>query len=308
MDKKPIQLQLNQINYNQGTQFRKDGDPKVQEEYAALMQEGAVFPPVDVVFDGQHYFLWDGFTRYFAATEIGAKEITCNVTKGSLRDAQILACSANKTNGQPRSPQTKRDIIKFLLADEIWGKKTHEKIAAHVGVTHSYVSRVVRETTRPDESENCTSTDTGASDSESPDFNEDEEEATTDVNTKKQSSKKAKTGKKESVVLDHNKKPVPKHLVPIFEGAGKVKAFVNELDDFHNRVKQSIKTDPLLWHFFIATSFSTDIGNLKRQLKAALPYAVCAYCGGSQNKDCQACKGSGFLNELRWNTVPEEMR
>ena len=304
---KPTQLPLTKISYNQGTQFRKDVDPKVQEEYAALMQEGVKFPPIDVVFDGQHYYLWDGFTRYFAATEIDAKTIACNVTKGSLRDAQILACSANKTNGQPRSSQTKRHIIEFLLADEVWGKKTHEEIASHVGVTHSYVSRIAKEITRVEKSDICTSTDISVRDSVTPEMSK-----KTSISHQKQRKtppQRTKQDKQENkLLLDKTGKSVPKHLIPVFERSVTIKGFVNELHDLHDRVKQSQKTDPLLWHFFVSTSFSTDIGNLKRQLKAALPHAVCGYCGGSHSENCKTCKGSGFLNELRWNTVPEEMR
>lgn len=302
-----IQLPLTKIAYNQGTQFRKDVDPKVQEEYAALMQEGVVFPPVEVVFDGQHHYLWDGFTRYFAATEIGAKTIACNVIKGSLRDAQILACSANKTNGQPRSSQTKRHIIEFLLGDEVWGKKTQEEIASHVGVTRGYVARITGDIKRLNVSDNVTSNDISVSDSEYP--AKQKESSFSAQKQGKTPTEKPKIDKKENkVFLDRVGKSVPKHLVPVFEQAATMKGFVNELDDLHSRVQLSIKTDPLLWHFFVATSFTTDIGNLKRQLKAALPHAVCGYCGGNHSENCKTCKGGGFLNELRWNTVPEEMK
>ncbi|MBN1123360.1 MAG: ParB-like nuclease domain-containing protein [Sedimentisphaerales bacterium] len=307
MNNKTTQLPLSQISYNQGTQFRKDGDPKVQEEYAALMQEGVVFPPIEVVFDGQHYYLWDGFTRYFAATEIGAETIACHITKGSLRDAQILACSANKTNGQPRSTQTKRHIIEFLLADEVWGKKTQDEIATHVGVTRGYVTRIAGENKRHGVSDNVTSNDIGVSDSITP--NSTKKSSISAHKQGKRTTQKSKADKKEKkVLLDKVGKPVPKHLVAVFEGVDVITGFVRELDDLHKRVQQSMKTDPLLWHFFVATSFSTDIGNLKRQLKAAMPHAVCAFCGGTHSKTCQACKGGGFLNELRWNTVPKEMK
>lgn len=300
-------LPLQEISYSQGTQFRKDGDPKVQEEYSALMQEGVVFPPIEVVFDGQHYYLWDGFTRYFAATEIGAETIDCHITKGSLRDAQILACSANKTNGQPRSSQTKRHIIEFLLADEVWGKKTQDEIASHVGVTRGYVARISGENKRHDVSDNVTSNDIGVSDSVNPESTKKSSIST--LKRGKQTTQKTKADKKEKkVFLDKVGKTVPEHLVPVFEGAAIIRSFVEELDDLHTRVKQSIKTDPLLWHFFVATSFSTDIANLKRQLKAAMPHAVCAFCGGTHSKTCQTCKGGGFLNELRWNTVPKEIK
>ena len=300
-------LPLQKICYDQGTQFRKDGDPKVQEEYAALMKEGVVFPPVEIIFDGQGYYLWDGFTRFFAATEIGAPHIACHVTNGSLRDAQILACSANKTNGQARSSQTKRGIIEFLLADDVWGKKTHEEMATHAGVTHSYVSRVARDITRADKSDICTSTDISAGDSGNPEI--EEESSFSDENQGKKTAVKSKKDKKEKkALLDKVGKLIPQQLVPVFERADTFKEFLDEINDLHKRVTQSITTDPLLWQFFVVTSFSTDIGNLKRQLKAAMPYAVCPYCGGTPSDTCKICKGGGFLNEIRWNTVPVEMK
>ena len=297
---KPTELSLMKISYNQGTQFRKDGDPKVQEEYAALMQEGVVFPPVEVVFDGDHYYLWDGFTRYFAAAEIGAKTIVCNITKGSLRDAQILACSANKTNGQPRSNHTKRGIIEFMLEDEDWGKKTQEEIASHVGVTRGYVARIAGDIRRHEESDNVTSNDISTKNSTSS-----KAKSKPAVSAQKQSKSAPKSKKN---ILDAKKKPVPEHLVPVFEGANSIKGYIGELVDLHNRINRSMKTDPLLWYFVSPSSLEAHIANVKRQLEATVPYAVCAYCGGNQSETCQACNGVGFLNQLRWNTVPEELR
>ena len=50
--------------------------------YAAMLKEGEPFPPVTVCFDGEVYWLKDGFHRLAVAKAAGADEIEAQVTLG----------------------------------------------------------------------------------------------------------------------------------------------------------------------------------------------------------------------------------
>jgi hypothetical protein len=97
-------------------------------------------------------------------------------------------------------------------------------------------------------------------------------------------------------------------LRPVFENRSKTYGYITRLKKLQEDIEKDMTEDPLYWHFFVKGSLDTDIKNLTRQLKAAMPYAVCRFCGGTAPENCLACKSSGFMNELRFNTVPEEIR
>ena len=56
-----IELQLNQIRTDGGTQPRAQLNYNTVTEYAESIEDGATFPPVEVMYDGSDYWLWDGF-------------------------------------------------------------------------------------------------------------------------------------------------------------------------------------------------------------------------------------------------------
>ena len=57
------------IRRDGGTQPRKILDQAAVEAYAEAMKKGAVFPPVTVFYDGEEYWLADGFHRMSAADD-----------------------------------------------------------------------------------------------------------------------------------------------------------------------------------------------------------------------------------------------
>ena len=77
-------LDLRLIRRDGGTQARAMLDQSVVDEYAALMKVGVEFPPVRTWFDGNAYWLSDGFQRSAAAQIIGAEAISAIILQGSL--------------------------------------------------------------------------------------------------------------------------------------------------------------------------------------------------------------------------------
>jgi len=95
-------LAIADIRIDGGTQQRPIDDDVVAK-YKSLMQDGKWDEtPVDVVFDGHSYWLWDGFHRLFAHRKLGKKYIPASVEEGTKRDARWFSFSANKALCSPK--------------------------------------------------------------------------------------------------------------------------------------------------------------------------------------------------------------
>ena len=70
------------IRCDGGTQPRAGIDQAVVDDYHSDMQAGAVFPPVELVYDGTDYWLWDGFHRFEAWRKDGDRLITRTCARG----------------------------------------------------------------------------------------------------------------------------------------------------------------------------------------------------------------------------------
>lgn len=133
-------LPLKSIRLDGGTQTRASLTPSVVSEYAEAMLAGEVFPPVCVCFDGEEYWLWDGFHRYHGATIAGLGCISAAIRPGMKRDALLLAVGANARHGLRRSNEDKRRVVLTLLQDEEWSRWSDREIARCAGVSQPFVS------------------------------------------------------------------------------------------------------------------------------------------------------------------------
>ena len=104
-------LPLAQVRFDADCQSRVCLDEETVAEYAFRMQEGAIFPPITVFFDGSEYWLADGFHRYAAwkglARERGdeaSAEVSAEIRQGTRLDAVRHALSANAHHGKRREP------------------------------------------------------------------------------------------------------------------------------------------------------------------------------------------------------------
>ena len=92
-------IKLNDIEVTTETQVRERICQATVDEYAQAIEEGAIFPPIELVEDGILYFIADGYHRYEAAKKIGKEAIEANVRQGSVRDAILIGLSANHNHG-----------------------------------------------------------------------------------------------------------------------------------------------------------------------------------------------------------------
>jgi hypothetical protein len=103
-----MKIKLSFITIDAGTQARDKINQDVVNDYAQLLSEGAVFPPV-VVF-GEKNILADGWHRYFAHRAAGIKEIEVESHEGGVREAIFYGFGANKHRGlQMNQADTKVD-------------------------------------------------------------------------------------------------------------------------------------------------------------------------------------------------------
>lgn len=123
---------------------RAEIDQNRVAEFVVKMKESP-FPPLTVYFDGQQYWLADGFHRYYAAEIIGRKKLQCLVAQGSCRDAILYALSASSSQSK-RTSLDKRRAVEKMLFDQDWSKWSDRKIARQCGVSHTLVAQIRKET------------------------------------------------------------------------------------------------------------------------------------------------------------------
>ena len=110
----------------------RDIDYVLVNEYTARMAEGDEFPPVDVVTDGQTYWLVDGWQRLEAASHNGIDVFKCSITKGDRRTGLLASVSTNSQHGLRRSHADKRRAVEKLLKDPEWVQWSDREIAPNV--------------------------------------------------------------------------------------------------------------------------------------------------------------------------------
>ena len=143
-------IQLSKIRLDGGTQSRANMNEDTVAEYVAAMEDGAHFPPVIVFYDGEKYWLADGYHRYFATRQKAAKTgltdylayIECEVQQGTQRDAVLYSVGANATHGLRRTNADKRRAVETLLRDEEWAKWSNKEISRRCGVDDKTVASV----------------------------------------------------------------------------------------------------------------------------------------------------------------------
>jgi hypothetical protein len=111
------------------------------EDYAADMLAGAEFPPIVVYFDGEKYWLGDGFHRVYATEAAELPKVRADIREGTRRDALLHSVSANAEHGHRRTNDDKRRAIDIMLADPQWARWSDRDIAEQIGVHHDTVSK-----------------------------------------------------------------------------------------------------------------------------------------------------------------------
>jgi len=137
-------VSLNKIRIDCGTQVRTKIDQYLVDQYAENMKDGDEFPSVTLFHDGVHYYLADGFHRYFAVKKLGRHGIEADVRTGTLSEAIIFALSANAKHGKPRTIEDKTNSVMICLNHVEWSTFSSAKIAQMCEVSVQFVAKLRR--------------------------------------------------------------------------------------------------------------------------------------------------------------------
>jgi hypothetical protein len=138
-----MKIELSKIRIDGGTQSRvKLNDEWVQELTEKLLEGKVQLPPLKAFFDGKHYWLGDGFHRYHANKKAGIKQVECDSTNGTKRDAKIYSWKANHDHGLPRTNEDRRAIVMEAIQDIEYCDKSDREIAEACEVSPMTVGRV----------------------------------------------------------------------------------------------------------------------------------------------------------------------
>lgn len=132
-------LEIAKIRRDGGTQPRAALDEATIAEYAEAIQAGAEFPAVDVFFDGERYWLADGFHRVAAHERAGKHFVLATLRQGDRRAAVLFSTGVNAEHGLRRNNADKRRAVDVLLRDPEWGKWANREIARQCKVGEALV-------------------------------------------------------------------------------------------------------------------------------------------------------------------------
>lgn len=106
---------------------------------------------------------------------------------------------------------------------------------------------------------------------------------------------------------DSTGRVVPEHLIGIFSRKNEIKIHIHQLNQMLKAIKDACANNDPLYHYIKLNPLEVEVGNVKRNLRFSLPYAVCRYCGGD-GRDCRACGETGIANETGYLATPQEMK
>ena len=151
-------LALNEIQLDDTTKPRVCLNLKHIKVLEHQIEDGQKLDPVVVFYDGESYWLADGFHRWYAHRNQEEEVIACAIHQGSRRDAVLYSVGANADNkpALPRSQEDKRRAVMTLLNDPEWSAWSDREIARLCKVHHSTVS-TIRQLSTSDLSSNVSS-------------------------------------------------------------------------------------------------------------------------------------------------------
>ncbi len=135
-------IKISEIDITPETQVREKICQSTVDEYAKAMQDGASFPPIELIEEGPMYLIADGHHRYEAAKKIGQETIEANLREGTVRDAILIGLTANHNHGLRLSLGDRRRMVSILLSDQEWCHWSNAEIAKKCSCSVELVSKI----------------------------------------------------------------------------------------------------------------------------------------------------------------------
>lgn len=140
IDSGKCEMRLSLIRVNGGTQSRAEIDWAYVGELIEALESQTLLPAIDVYFDGQEYWLADGFHRYEAHKKLNYPNIFANVHQGTRWNAVLHSVGSNATHGKRRTNADKNRAVKLMLTAPEAAKMSNREIAKACKVSHQFVN------------------------------------------------------------------------------------------------------------------------------------------------------------------------
>jgi hypothetical protein len=141
-------LPLTSIRVDWTINARASARREVSLDYAEALRAGAKFPPVIIFFDGETYWLADGFHRYLAYEIAGIRDIPVEIRLGTPRAAALFSVMANRLHGVRPTRSDRRRALVRILEDPEWTRWSDQQIALLCGAPPDMVRDLRRERDR----------------------------------------------------------------------------------------------------------------------------------------------------------------
>ncbi len=296
-----IEMPVFLLKTDKGTQ-RRQINLEVVTQYAEQMAEGAKFDPIDAVYDGKDYIVWNGFHRVNAYKKANIKMVRVSVTDGDAAEAIHLSLGANKDSLQ-RTQAEKNACARVMITDPRYEAWTDEQRANHIGVSRSTIARVKADI----ESGN----NSGQGDSNVVSLTQNETSAVGNEEENVDSSDTNTDSTKPKYPTDKVGNKIPDHLIDVFARQSEIRACMNTLDEMRRNTEEKCEALDPLWFFLPLNPLQTQTANTKRIYRFSLPYCVCPMHGAARledARDCKLCKGAGWITEDLYQAVPREFK
>jgi hypothetical protein len=134
-------VRIEEIRTDGDTQHRVLMNECVIRQYAELMAGGIQLPPVSIWYDGEYYWLSDGFHRLAAAQLMNWRKIGALIRNGNLNDARWDSYRANSDHGLRRTRRDLEIVIRRALSHPHAAQLSNVDIAKHLNIPETTLRR-----------------------------------------------------------------------------------------------------------------------------------------------------------------------
>lgn len=134
-----IDINIHLIRRDGGTQPRGVLDEDHINDLLHALKNGAKLEAILLYYDGENYWLTDGYHRLAAIIRHGKDKIKATIRQGTLQDAQWHSFSVNQHNVLKRSNADKQRAIVGALKHFYGASRSNLDIAKHCGVDEKTV-------------------------------------------------------------------------------------------------------------------------------------------------------------------------
>jgi hypothetical protein len=317
------ELKVDEVR-TEGMQTRASMSEDVIAEYTASMVSGAVFPEIECFFDGDKYWLADGFHRLEAAIRKGDKKIKAEIFKGSQLDALRYALKSNINHGLRRTNADKKRAVMVAYENRIalgLGEVPSSRtIADVVGVHHTFsANQLATVATWRDAGERKGADGKTYSlppprpkkveKQEKNDVLEPETPVSTQIPPPPPPKPPAPPAPPPRQIVTHTKDSigniVPPNLLETWGRRDAVKEASVSVRAVRLAIKKAEDTQDPVWAGINFSNTIMHIDNVLAQVEGAIPYCVCLICQGI---GCRACSGVGIMTEFQYKNLPREIK